>query len=310
MTYPDLPLEASADHVKDELLLTDFTSISPDLGWYVVNDIVMGGRSDGNFQQTQGQLNFAGNTNTQGGGFSSIRTKHLQLDLSSFAGIQLHTKGDGRRYTWRLTTDARWGDRPISYWSDFETQSGVWSTTNIPFSSFIPRYRGKELDGPRLNPANIADMGLMIYDNQDGPFELQVSRVQTYLADTSFELSQYQWKKRILVLSAPTETDENLTKQIKEVALAPEEFADRDMMLVVLQDDATSVAGDRMLTAEETKDVRAALRMSSDAFALRLIGKDGSVKLTAKEATSMTDIFALIDTMPMRRSSMRTKLAQ
>ena len=29
------------------LLLTDFTTESTDLGWYVVNDNVMGGRSDG-----------------------------------------------------------------------------------------------------------------------------------------------------------------------------------------------------------------------------------------------------------------------
>ena len=143
----------------------------------------MGGRSEGDFEQQQGELRFAGSTNTNGGGFSSIRTKPMQLDLSNNVGIQLRVKGDGRRYTWRLTTEARWRGRPVSYWADFETRKGKWSTVNIPFSRFIPQYRGYQLEGPALEPAQIRGMGLMIYDNQDGPFELQLTSVHTYSAE-------------------------------------------------------------------------------------------------------------------------------
>ena len=164
-------------------ILTDFTTNSPDLGWYVLNDTVMGGRSDGDFEQAEGELHFSGRTNTNGGGFSSIRTKLLQLDLSSHAGIQLSVKGDGRRYTWRLTTNALWRGRPVSYWADFETLNGTWSTVNIPFSSFIPKFRGYELDGPALDAGEISGMGLMIYDNQDGQFDLQLASVRAYSAD-------------------------------------------------------------------------------------------------------------------------------
>ena len=162
------------------LLLTDFTPASPDLGWYVVNDNVMGGRSKGDFEQSPGNLSFTGQTNTRGGGFSSIRTGPLQLDLSDHAGIRLRVKGDGRRYTWLLTTDARWRGRPVNYWADFETVKGEWSVVDIPFTEFIPRFRGTELDGPALNPQQITGMGLMIYDNLDGPFELQLASVHSY----------------------------------------------------------------------------------------------------------------------------------
>jgi NADH dehydrogenase [ubiquinone] 1 alpha subcomplex assembly factor 1 len=305
MTYPDPPLDVSSAHSSEELVLTDFTSISSDLGWYVVNDNVMGGQSEGDFEQVQGQLNFTGCTNTKGGGFSSIRTKPLQLDLSKQAGIRLSLRGDGRRYTWRLATDARWRGRRVSYWAEFETSKGMWSTVNIPFSSFIPRYRGYQLDGPALDPGQVTGMGLMIYDKQDGPFELQLSSIQVYSADSPFALTQYQWKKRVLVISAPTEDDRNLMEQQHEVALVPEEFADRDMVLVTLLDNAVSKAGDRELTTEETLSARATLGIIPGSFALRLIGKDGSVKLSGEEATSMTEIFALIDTMPMRQNSLR-----
>jgi NADH dehydrogenase [ubiquinone] 1 alpha subcomplex assembly factor 1 len=305
MTYPDPPIDASSAHPNEELMLTDFTSVSSDLGWYVVNDNVMGGQSEGDFEQVQGQLNFTGFTNTQGGGFSSIRTKPLQLDLSKQAGIQLRLRGDGRRYNWRLTTAARWRGRQVSYLADFETKNGAWSTVNIPFSTFIPRYRGYQLDGLPLDPGQITGMGLMIYDKQDGPFELQLSSIQVYSADSPFALMQYQWKKRVLVVSAPTKDDTNLREQQNEVALVPEDFVDRDMVLVTLLDNAVSTAGDRELTTEETFAARAALGIRPDSFALRLIGKDGSVKLSRETATSMTEIFTLIDTMPMRQNSLR-----
>lgn len=162
------------------LLLTDFTSNSSDLGWYAVNDNVMGGRSEGDFEQQQGELRFTGRTNTNGGGFSSIRTKPMQLDLSNHTGIELEIKGDGRRYTWRLATNARWRGRPISYWANFETRDGEWSTINIPFASFAPQYRGYQLEGPALDPTQITGMGLVIYDERDGPFELHLDSVHAY----------------------------------------------------------------------------------------------------------------------------------
>jgi hypothetical protein len=162
------------------LLLTDFTSGSPDFGWYILNDNVMGGRSEGTFEEREGRLQFSGSTNTNGGGFSSVRTEAMQLDLSTYSGIRLHIKGDGRRYTWRLTTTARWRGRPVSYWADFDTADGEWTTADIPFASFVPKFRGYRLDGPPLDPSQITGMGLMIYDNRDGPFELLLDSVHAY----------------------------------------------------------------------------------------------------------------------------------
>lgn len=176
-----------ADPNNDALLLTDFTEASADMGWFVVNDTVMGGRSSGGFDQEPGKLIFTGTTNTRGGGFSSIRTQPVQLDLSAYDGIRVRVKGDGRRYTWRLTTDARWRGRQVSYWADFETENGRWTTADIPFSRFVPRFRGTELDGPAVNTSQITGMGLMIYDNQDGPFQLALGSVHAYVIEVGAE---------------------------------------------------------------------------------------------------------------------------
>ncbi len=169
-----------ASNDGDAMLLTDFATGGAEFDWYVVNDGVMGGRSAGGFEIVDDSLSFAGTTNTRGGGFSSIRSGRIDLDLGTFSGLRLKVYGDGRRYTWRLETDARWRGVAVGYWANFETEDGRWSVVDIPFEAFVPQVRGRRLDGPPLNLGAIAGMGLMIYDGRDGPFELQLSRVEAY----------------------------------------------------------------------------------------------------------------------------------
>jgi NADH dehydrogenase [ubiquinone] 1 alpha subcomplex assembly factor 1 len=303
------PHDASTARDDEGVVLADFSTIDGKPGWYVVNDNVMGGRSDGGFTIDEGILHFAGRTDTNGGGFSSIRTEAVEFDLSDYAGIRLRVNGDGRRYTWRLVTDARWQGREIAYWADFDTQAGRWSTTDIPFSRFEPRYRGTKLEGPELDPAKITGMGLMIYDGLDGPFELSLAAVHAFPAQAAFTLEEYRWNRRVLVISAPQQDDAGLAKMRDAVASSIAEFTERDMVLVTLLDSGASVAGERQLTDTEAAAVRDALGIQAGSFALRLVGKDGSVKLSAESPAAMAEIYALIDTMPMRRSEMAERQA-
>ena len=165
---------------KGALMITDFSSATPDLVWYVQNDNVMGGRSEGGFSTKQEELIFAGSTNTNGGGFSSIRTQPFELDLSNHDGIRLRVRADGRRYTWQLQTNAKYRGYPVSYWAEFDTLDDEWSTINIPFAKFYPQFRGFKLDGPELDASEITELGLYIYDKKDGAFELHLDSVEAY----------------------------------------------------------------------------------------------------------------------------------
>lgn len=294
------PAEAG-DSPTGETVLTDFTAGSADFGWYVLNDNVMGGRSEGGFEQASDHLVFSGSTNTDGGGFSSIRTSALQLDLSGFAGIRLRVLGDGRRYTWRLTTSARWRGRPVAYWADFDTVDGGWHTVDVPFSGFVPKFRGYLLDGPALDTAQVTGMGLMIYDDRDGPFELHLASVGAFANPRPFSLGEQRWKRRPLVISATGGDDVAFKAQREALAASADEFADRDMLLVILLDDGMSTAGGQPLSDAEVADTRRLLGIRPGEFALRLVGKDGAVKLSSSTATAPAEIYALIDTMPMRR---------
>ena len=174
-------LGASESNELEILSLNSFDTDSPDLGWYVQNDNVMGGKSEGGFNISSGQLIFSGNTNTDGGGFSSIRSKPLNLDLSAYDGIRVKVEADGRRYTWGMQTNALWRGRRVGYWADFDTTAGETEVIDIPFADFFPQYRGFKLDGPELNIRQISEFALYQYDKTDGPFELRLISVQAYV---------------------------------------------------------------------------------------------------------------------------------
>ncbi|MEL7447923.1 MAG: CIA30 family protein [Pseudomonadota bacterium] len=295
----------SADKAPgDERTITDFTD-GTDLQWYVLNDNVMGGRSDGDFAVQPNRLTFFGRTNTNGGGFSSIRTGPLSLDLSEYTGLRLRVMGDGRRYTWRLATDARWRGRQVSFWAEFDTQEGAWTTVELPFESFEAKFRGYQLEGPPPDPARIAGMGLMIYDKQDGPFEMRVESVEAYAAPAPFSLSAYQWKKRLLIISGGSADGTDVDTMVRQVAASRADFEDRDMALIAALDDGATLAeADRSLGADDASALRKALAVEAGAFAVLLVGKDGTVKHRADAAVPLSELYALIDTMPMRRREM------
>lgn len=170
----------SEESVIDNLMLNKFTIDGPELQWYVQNDNVMGGLSEGGFKIFDSELIFSGTTNTNGGGFSSIRTQRFSKDLSQYTGIRVKVRADGRKYTWSIQTDARWRGRQISYWADFKTIPNEVNVIDIPFSKFAPQFRGFNLDGPKIDPSKITEFALYQYDKTDGPFKLQLISVEAY----------------------------------------------------------------------------------------------------------------------------------
>jgi hypothetical protein len=289
---------ASADPLK---LVTDFPQGPGSLEWFVVNDDVMGGKSSGGFELNDGNLMFTGSTNTLGGGFSSVRSRGPRMDLSEFSGIRLRVRGDGRRYSWQLRTNAMYRGREIGFWREFETTAGQWLGIDLPFADFVPKFRGNKLDVAPPDPAHIRGLGLMISDGKDGPFAIAVDSVRAYRDSEPFSLGDYQWENRLLVVSSSAPDEPKFARQLQQVAATGREFAERDLVLISLATDGMSLAGKRKLDPTQVEEIRAALGIDAGAFAVLLVGKDGTVKLSKNSIVPMDDIYALIDKMPMRQ---------
>ncbi|MEM9110924.1 MAG: CIA30 family protein [Planctomycetota bacterium] len=163
----------------EPMILEDFADDEVADRWVTVNDGVMGGKSTGGPSFEDGIVTFSGKTNTDGGGFSSIRSKPAAFDLAGQAGLYLRVKGDGRTYKASVRTDVTFRRWSVPFRADFETVKGEWAEVFIPFENFTPSFRGRELNpAPELDPSKVQSLGLMIYDKKDGPFEIQVDWIK------------------------------------------------------------------------------------------------------------------------------------
>ena len=163
--------------------IAEFTPKEADSqGWRVVDDAVMGGLSKGKIEiSNDGILNFNGNLSLDNnGGFSSLRTSKINLNLSGADGLVARVKGDGRTYQMRFNTDARFRGREVSFKSDFETKKNQWIEIKVPFEDFSGSFRGMNLKKEKFDPAKIQRIGLLLGDKKAGPFELKVDWIRTY----------------------------------------------------------------------------------------------------------------------------------
>ena len=73
----------------------------------------------------------------------------------------------------------------VSYRADFKTSKDGkgWEIVKIPFSSLQPSWRGVKLSLSRypLDKDKIQSIGVMIYDKKDGPFQLHIDWINTYV---------------------------------------------------------------------------------------------------------------------------------
>lgn len=159
----------------EESVLYDFSKNESKPEWRAQNDGVMGGVSKGKGTTKSGRLIFQGRLSLENnGGFASLQTAEGSWNLSSFRGVCLRVKGDGRTYQFRVATDARMRNSRIDYKAPFETEKGKWTEVFVPFSKMIPTFHGRELKGPELDLTKVEQLRVMLADGQEGPFKLVI----------------------------------------------------------------------------------------------------------------------------------------
>ncbi len=155
--------------------------------WRSIDDVVMGGVSSSTMAAGEGFASFRGEVSlANNGGFASVRSRPAELDLGGRDGLQVAVRGDGRRYGFRLrTTDSF--DGP-SYQVAVQPPAGEWSVLTLRFADFVPVFRGRAVPGwSALDPARIRTLGLIISDQQAGPFRLDIAWIVAVADDLRTE---------------------------------------------------------------------------------------------------------------------------
>lgn len=128
---------------------------------------------------------------------------------------------------------------------------------------------------------------------------LALTSISAQAADIDV-LSNYASKNRVLVLFG-TSGDAKLAQQVKQLRSEKAQLADRDMVVfTVVGDEVRPVFGDA--SKIDAHKLRQEANIDSGAFQAVLVGKDGGVKLRSQNVVSNSDMFGLIDRMPMRKT--------
>jgi len=149
--------------------------------WMIINDTVMGGRSDASIELTDDSIIFTGNVSLQNnGGFVSYRSPFQRYDLSDHNGIEIRYKSTGRRFSLQLDTNRRWW--LPNYKHHFENDSNEWITEQLSFEEFekyqIGKATGKKMTSSKLD--EVIRIGIILLDKKEGPFQLEVDYIKLY----------------------------------------------------------------------------------------------------------------------------------
>ncbi len=147
--------------------------------WQIVDDVVMGGRSNGAFSVNKnGNGVFSGKISLENnGGFSSVMHSISEpKDLSEFSHVKLKVKGDGSIYQFRMKENAN--DRH-AYKHEFKT-TGMWQEIDLAFKDFIPSFRGRTLDLPSYTGSALSEIRFLIGNKKTQEFRLEVEFIKVF----------------------------------------------------------------------------------------------------------------------------------
>ena len=149
--------------------------------WTSVNDTVMGGRSSSDLSwNKQNELVWTGRLSLENnGGFVSIRTQGAKLDWAQYDGLEVVIVGSGRDI--QVTAQRRdMVVRAGGYRALIHTEPAGETRIFIPFSAFVLKRFGRQINGPSLVSAlqQVSELGLLIADKREGPFQVTLKSIK------------------------------------------------------------------------------------------------------------------------------------
>lgn len=126
-------------------------------------------------------------------------------------------------------------------------------------------------------------------------------------AGAAESLDDYRWKHRLLLVFGETSDSTDMLEFREMLRAARCELEVRDLLTGWLFADEPPRIGNDRIDDRQAQAIRGMARPAASGVTVVLVGKDGGVKSRYAGAPSLTDVFALIDGMPMRRAETRSR---
>lgn len=121
-------------------------------------------------------------------------------------------------------------------------------------------------------------------------------------------LDPHLWKDRVILLFTASRQDAFYQKQTHILTEKTEEVTERALKIYTILPGGGTRPGGGGFSAGPARHLYSTYGVTpGKGFTFVLIGKDGTEKLRKEEPVTARELFALIDSMPMRRAEMRRK---
>ncbi len=121
----------------------------------------------------------------------------------------------------------------------------------------------------------------------------------------AFNLSDYQWRYRPVLVFAPSEQNSAYRQQLQQWQAQIQGIRDRDMRLIEIFSAGESRASGQPVTVATANRLRHQFGVAPERFTVILVGKDGTEKQRELHPVSLTTLFRTIDAMPMRQRELQ-----
>jgi non-ribosomal peptide synthetase component F len=125
--------------------------------------------------------------------------------------------------------------------------------------------------------------------------------------EIKLKLSDYQWQYRILLLFAPSTGSADYRQQLQAWQADVAGTDDRDLKLVQILGTGESQVDRRSLNAASAERLRQQFGITPEAFAVILVGKDGTEKQRSQTSIALATLFRTIDALPMRQQELHSR---
>lgn len=118
-------------------------------------------------------------------------------------------------------------------------------------------------------------------------------------------LKYFQWENRLLVVNAEADTDEKYNRILEDYLFDVEALKERKLLLIRVRDKEIVIINSHTGSAYKLVDKVWQERISKDKRQIWLVGLDGGIKKTWNILPSPSEVFDIIDAMPIRLSELK-----
>lgn len=120
-------------------------------------------------------------------------------------------------------------------------------------------------------------------------------------------MSEYQWKNRLLIIITDDLQQSSYVDQLKELRKNPTGLAERELRVFWTTSNKFKTGIEVNSKWIKSRKLYDQYKKLDTSFEVILIGLDGGIKARKTDVLKIEDLYALIDSMPMRRSEIKNE---